>query len=123
MKLPNSKSQSKQILNCDAVQIPEQYLISFHGSSLQCTGGCCVQCSLCSVESPKSWTGDCIALWKVLYWRQGCSAESPEARDGQITLLSHQLQQKQPCHGQHNKHDDDHHHDGNDEDNYYDDPL
>ena len=78
-----------------------------HFISLQCTGDCCEQ----------------SAVWKVLYWRLHCSAESPEARDGQITLLSHQLQQKQPCHGQHNQDDDDHHHDGNDEDNYYDDPL
>ena len=60
-----------------------------------------LQCSRCSVQG----------------------VQSPEARDGQITLLSHQLQQKQPCHGQHNQDDDDHHHDGNDEDNYYDDPL
>ena len=78
-------------------------------------------CAVSKVESPVMETALQCALWKVLYWRQGCSAESPEARDGQITLLSHQLQQKQPCHGQHNKHDD--HHDGNDEDNYYDDPL
>ena len=62
----------------------------------------------------------CTTLFTTVYC---ISVQSPEARDGQITLLSHQLQQKQPCHGQHNKHDDDHHHDGNDEDNYYDDPL
>ena len=86
-----------------------------------------VRCAVWKVQSPVLETALQCAVRKVLYWRQVCSAESPEARDGQITLLSHQLQQKQPCHGQHNQDDDDHHHhhhhhDGND-DNYYDNSL